>query len=207
VFQERGVKPLDGMLSSLQANAHPFTDRALLPNVIADMVSQKVTKGEWANDWNNSLSVHMPTKPYGEAGDRANGMRPVRVFHVEVKNNHRWKMALNCYAVLEAIENAETHQPVPLETIELKWAGSLLPSLFIGPASSRRFDAFLMRSDQPSEVHFYTFCDSTEFYPKVPGPGTYLLRYGVYSSNFPATRRTFKLSHPGNMDGLKLEET
>jgi hypothetical protein len=37
VFQEKGVNQLDGMLSCLQANAHPFTDRALLLNVIADM--------------------------------------------------------------------------------------------------------------------------------------------------------------------------
>jgi hypothetical protein len=95
---------------------------------------------------------------------------------------------------------------VAVQTVEFKWAGSPLPSVFIAPNSSRRFDALKVAFQKPAEVHFNVFCDSTEFYPSVPSVGTYLLRYGVYSSNFPGTHRTFKLSHPGNMDGLKLEE-
>src|SRR5437773_503907 len=35
-FQEKGVKEDDGILRFLQANASPFKDRHLLPNVVAD---------------------------------------------------------------------------------------------------------------------------------------------------------------------------
>src|ERR1700733_11674436 len=40
-FQENGVKTDDGVLRFLQANATPFTDRNLLPNVIADEVQRR----------------------------------------------------------------------------------------------------------------------------------------------------------------------
>ena len=205
VFQEKGVKALDGMLSCLQANAHSFTDRPLLTNVIADLIAQKISKGEWSTGWKNSLSLHMPKKPYGDAHNPSLGLI-LRHFYVEVRNDHRTKVAQNCYVVLEAIQNATSGAQVPVQTVELKWAGSLLPSVFIAPNSPRRFDALKVAFQKPSEIHFNTFSDSTEFYPSVPGVGTYLITYGVYASNFPPTRRSFRLVHPGNMDGLALEE-
>lgn len=205
VFQEKGVKPLDGMLSCLQANAHSFTDRAFLPNVIADMITQKTSTGEWASKWKNALSMHMPQKPFGDAHNADIGMI-LRHFHIEVRNNHRTKTAQNCYVTLESIVDAGSGDRIAVQTVEFKWAGTTLPSVFIAPASSRRFDALKVAFQKPAEIHFNVFSDSTEFYPSVPGVGTYLLTYGVYASNFPAIHRTFKLSHPGNMDGLKLEE-
>jgi hypothetical protein len=205
VFQEKGVKPLDGMLSCLQANAQPFTDRALLPNVIADMITQKVAKDDWSPVWKNALSLHIPRKQFGDAHNVTTGMK-LRHFHIEVRNNHRTKAAQNCYVILESIMHEVSRVQVAVQTVEFKWAGTTLPSVFIAPNSSRRFDALKVSFQKPTEIHFNVFCDSTEFYPSVPGIGTYLLTYGVYSSEFPAVRRTFKLSHPGNMDGLKLEE-
>ena len=40
-FQEEGIKSNDGMLQILQANATPFKDRHLLPNVIADEIRRR----------------------------------------------------------------------------------------------------------------------------------------------------------------------
>jgi hypothetical protein len=40
-FQEKGVKQDDGLVRFLQANATVFTDRNLLPNVIADEVQRR----------------------------------------------------------------------------------------------------------------------------------------------------------------------
>ncbi len=40
-FQEKGVKPDDGIIRFLQANAIPFSDRELLPSVVADQVRQR----------------------------------------------------------------------------------------------------------------------------------------------------------------------
>jgi hypothetical protein len=205
VFQEMGVKPLDGMLSCLHANAHPFTDRALLPNVIADMIAQKTNKGEWSVSWKNTLSLHMPPKPFGDALNLQNQFT-FRHFHIEARNNHRTKTAQNCYVTLESLVDAGSGERIAVQTVEFKWAGTTLPSVFIAPASSRRFDALKVAFQKPAEIHFNVFCDSTEFYPSVPGVGTYLLTYGVYAGNFPAIHRSFKLSHPGNMEGLTLEE-
>jgi hypothetical protein len=205
IFQEKGVRPLDGMLSCLHANALPFTDRESLPNLIADMITQKTSNGGWSSNWKNTLSMHMPQKPSGDALNMQRGLI-FRHFHIEVRNNHRIKVAQNCYVILESIEDVLTGVRRPIQAIEFKWAGTLLPGVFIAPNASRRFDALKVSPQEPAKIEFDTFCDSTEFYPSLPSVGSFMLTFGIYSSNFPAAHRTFKLSHPGNMDGLKLEE-
>jgi hypothetical protein len=50
-FQERGVKRDDGILRFLQANATAFTDRHLLPNVIADEIQRRA----WTPHTRNEL--------------------------------------------------------------------------------------------------------------------------------------------------------
>src|SRR5438552_11625918 len=49
-FQEKGVRPHDGILRFLQANCTPFTDRHLLPNVIADAVQERNWNSNFRND-------------------------------------------------------------------------------------------------------------------------------------------------------------
>jgi hypothetical protein len=205
VFQEKGVMERDGMLSCIQGNAHSFADRAQLPNVIADMIRKKTDNGKWSSTWKNALSLHMPRKPFVDAHNSKYNIT-YRNFHLEVRNNHRRKVALNCYAILEAITNAANGEAIPVQTVEFKWAGTILPSVFIAANSSRRFDALKVALDVPSKILFNTYCDSSEFYPSVPGFGTYHLTYGVYSSNFSSAHRTFKLSHPGNLENLHLVE-
>lgn len=50
-FQERGVKPTDGLLQFLQTNCIPFTDKHTLPNLVADLVRQR----GWDPTWRNEL--------------------------------------------------------------------------------------------------------------------------------------------------------
>lgn len=206
ILQETGVKPLDGMLSCLQANAQQFSDRAWLPNGVADLVVQKIAKGEWGTSWKSCLSLHLPKKVYSDAHDLGKGLT-FRFAHIEVKNNHRTKVAHSCYVVLEAIKNAATGEEIPVQTIEFKWAGSTLANVFIAPNASRRFDAFKIPHQRPSEVLFNIFCDSTEFCPRIPGLGVFFITYGVYSANFPVERRMFRLNHSGILDTASLEES
>jgi hypothetical protein len=56
-FQESGVKQDDGIIRFLEANSISFTDRNLLPNVIADKVQER----GWDPHWKNELVLeHAP---------------------------------------------------------------------------------------------------------------------------------------------------
>jgi hypothetical protein len=127
-FQEKGVKPIDGLLQFLQTNPIPFTDKHTLPNLVADFVRQR----GWDSTWRNELVLEA-SSPVDTATAKA--------FHVSVRNRHREKLAVNCFAYLEsAIKLPDTR--IPLETIEFKWAATRLPSVSIAAGGTRLFDAF-----------------------------------------------------------------
>jgi hypothetical protein len=88
-FQETGVKRDDGILRFLQANAIQFSDRHLLPNVVAD----KIRERKWDPHWRNELVLERndPTQ-HGDAKMCVRDEpRMARFFHIGVLNRHRSK--------------------------------------------------------------------------------------------------------------------
>jgi len=204
-FQEIGVKQMDGIMSFLQANATPFTDRSLLASVIADKVNQR----RWAPHWRNELELSRDPTQFGDA-DReeqtAEGRRQYkgRFFHIDVRNRHFDKAATNCYVYLSRVCNLGTAQEIPLKTIEFKWAGYMLPNAHILPNQSRRFDAFWIAHRNPGQLEFNVFSDSTEYVPRIGAEGRYRLDYVVVSDNFPPARGTFTLNLSDSLDRTTL---
>jgi len=203
-FQENGVKKDDGILRFLQANATPFTDRNLLPNVIAD----KVQELKWNPSSRNEL-VLVREKPLcvdaTDIGVAGGELR--RFFHVEVRNLHHKKTATNCYVYLEGATKL-TRPPAKISfgSVESKWAGYILPNAHILPNSGRRFDALFIAHHRPTEVRFPTFTDSSEFgCPPLRGAGEYKLCYAVVSDNFPITRGSLTLTLSERLDDTKLK--
>jgi hypothetical protein len=202
-FQEKGVKQDDGILRFLQANAIRFTDRNLLPNVIAD----EVKKRNWNPHSKNELVLECPdlkrfvdVQVFGTSELR-------RFFYVGVHNWHHHKTATNCYAYLEkAIKLGNPPAEIPFESVELKWAGYTHPNAHILPQRDRRFDAFFVAHRQPAEVGFVAFSDAPSLFghPPIHHPGEYELRYAVVSDNFPIARASFVLSLSDTLDLTKL---
>jgi len=62
-FQELGVKQDNGIIRFLRANAISFTDRSLLPNVIADKVQER----GWAPHWRKELVLKREPKQFSDA--------------------------------------------------------------------------------------------------------------------------------------------
>jgi hypothetical protein len=60
-FQEKGVKPLDGLIQFLQANTVEFVDRNLLPDTVAKIVRQ-----HWKPNWRNELVLEASPNPRPE---------------------------------------------------------------------------------------------------------------------------------------------
>jgi hypothetical protein len=189
-FQEQGVKPTDGLMQFMQTNAISFTDKKLLPNAVADIVRER-----WNPSWRNELVLGAPqfvdnVAAYDSAGQSL-GMG--KCFHVNVRNRHREKLALNCCVYLEsAIKRPDTD--IPLRTIEFKWAGTRLPSVGIAAGTTRLFDAFWILHTQPNRVLFQVHTDSVEYIPLLPQDiGEYELSYLVTAENFPPARGRFIL--------------
>jgi hypothetical protein len=195
-FQEKGVKKNDGLLQSLQANLIQFTDRHLLPNVIADEVQRR----HWDPEWRGELVLEREQGQFTDAnrleqplGQQA-GLIQGRFFHIDVRNRHRDKTAMNCYAYLEKAINLDTSVEIPLRAVEFKWAGLVLPNAHIPPGKARRFDAFWIPHHLPTKLQFNVYSDATDYIPHIEGEGRYEFSYLVLADNFPASRASFILS-------------
>jgi hypothetical protein len=143
--------------------------------------------------WRNELVLEAPQFVDSVAAHDGAGqfLGMAKCFHVNVRNHHREKLALNCCVYLEsAIKYPDTN--IPQKTIELKWAGTRWPSVGIAARTSRLFDAFHILYAQPTNVLFQAHTDSTEYIPRIPQDvGEYVLSYLVTAENFPPARRRF----------------
>jgi hypothetical protein len=214
VLQESGVKVRDGMMGAFQANALIFQDSEELPSLVREIVGQKIANGEWSPGWKNGLALELPSNhmTVAQSMDHSGNHVVHAFYHIEVRNLHRRKTALNCCVFLEKAAQVGKDAPLPIRPIEFKWAGSPLPNVLIGPQASRKFDAFKkpcmarigqivlsnpLLEDDPVLVglEFNAFCDSTEFLPRIYERGTFDLTYSVYSSNFPLSSATFRIEN------------
>jgi len=167
-FQESGVKPLDGILGFLQANAIPFTDRAELPKPNHGKKYRNESEKAFGNH-SGRIYWHLDVMPtqFSDANriQQIPGQQPAsfpaRFFHIDVYNRHRSKIATNCYAYLEKARNVQTCKEIAFKTVEYKWAGYILPNAIILPKQTRRLDAFWVAHTAPTKLYFNAFVDST----------------------------------------------
>jgi hypothetical protein len=194
-LQEEGVKQLDGLLHFMQTNASIFIDKGRLPEQIAEAIR----KAKWNPSWKNELLLHAP-----QPKDSLNGFK---CFHVQVRNQHSDKVALNCSGYLERIvklPNVEIE--LPDEKLECKWAATAMPRISIPARSARKYDAAQIRYIDPVIVSFPTITDSPGYTPTIPyEPGRYELSYLVTSDNFPVKRGIFILDVRATVAETTLE--
>jgi hypothetical protein len=193
---------LEGVLSFVQGNCTKFSDRNKLLPSIADKVS-KTWQPYWldqiritrdSSQFADGLHIH-PQFPKG---------RPVRYFHLDVKNDHLSKTAFNCYAYLEKISDVKTGKAVDLKLVEFKWRGVVFPNIVIPHKSSRELDAFFVYHDSPAQLHLGAFTDSPEHMKLLPA-GQYELTFVVHLQNFGVTSSTFKLHvGGGNLNDIQF---
>lgn len=184
-FQQKGVKRLDGMLGIFQANAIQFDNI----NDVPKMVRQQVTRVGWRPDWRNALRIVRNPSEFDDADIVNQPGRPrARFLHLTVENLNPHKLAVNCVAYVEAIEDLKKNTPLRFRTAELKWAGYTLPNAAIMPAANRELDAFFVLHTNPQAIHFNCFTDSGYFMRPIQGPGQFQIDYVIVSENFPQAR-------------------
>ena len=185
-FQQQGVKKLDGMMQALQLNCEEFESH----DQLFEKIQEKIKSGIWRPNWSNKLCLcRDPKECGGSSGD------PPRIFHVDVKNLHLRKTAIQCRAYLDEIVNLETNEKIPFDTFQLKWAGTTIPDVNIRPKKTNSFDAFYIKENEPTRLQWmgFSFADTEKVCPNVNGPGKYLFTFVVVSHNFPEVRTQFIL--------------
>jgi len=205
-FQQKGVKQEDGIMRYLQANSIQFTDKHLL----ADVVGGEIQKRGWNPSWKNALKMERESGQYMDlVRPGPNGRTiPVRFFHIIVRNLHPHKTAINCYAYLAKAKNLSTGAEIPLETVEFKWAGYVMPNANISSFSQRALDAVWFDRPNPSKPRFSTYSDSGRYLPEfsISGKGMYELTYLVVSENFQPCTSTFTLQVGDKIEDFRLEQ-
>jgi hypothetical protein len=210
-FQEKGVKTDDGILKFLQTNATPFTDRKLLPNVIADQVQRR----KWSSTLRNELVLERDERgqhvdhyvqPSASTVLQLQYLPQRRFYYINVRNLHDHKTAMNCYVYLERVSRlGASVATIPFGSVELKWSGYTLPNAHILPQTSRPFDAIAIFHTTPTAPGLVTFSDSMGFgYLPIDVAGEYELSYAVVSDNFPIVRASFSLNLSAKLDDTTL---
>lgn len=190
LFQEVGVRRLDGIMQFLQGNCQEFSDR----NSLVAAVLAEITKRGWRSGWRGELALE---RENGQFGDESHAGRTVRYFHLKVSNCHISQTALNCYAFLEHVIDLSSNKSLDLKLVEYKWRGVPFPNVVIPYGSFRELDAMLAYHDNPGTINLCSFSDSPRHIHQIFNPGTYRLTFAVHSQNFPCTRRDFILTNPG----------
>lgn len=205
-FQENGVKPEDGILRFLQANAIQFTDRDSLPSIICN----KVQVMEWNPNWKNQLIMEIPDPPFRDVPDTA-ANKVKRCFHIQVRNLHLHKPAINCSVYLEKIIDLTKNTEIAIETTGIKWRGAISPNTAIAPMSYRNFNVFWIYQNCSLEhISFEGLTDTTDIFENIPtlfGFKDIELTYIVLSANFRLLRKTIRLHIDNNIEEIKLYAT
>jgi hypothetical protein len=194
-FQEAGLEKYTGVIGILQANAFEFQDRSTLCAAIATEVAKR-----WKPDWRVHLMIERDANQF--ASERHNHPaypegRPVRYYHLAIRNPHIRKTAFGCHAYVNRITNRTSGLDLLIKTVEYKWRGVGFPSVIIPPMVTRELDAFFVYEDRPSELLMGCFSDSPSHMRPHLEPGQYHITFAIHSENFPDIERTFVLEFDG----------
>ena len=198
-FHEKGFIPEDGIMGVLQGNSYEFTDRHFLK----DVVIKRATERGWVSERQNELLLNRKEDQFVDTHDANIGK--YRVFHVKVENRHKTKPAIGCYTYLEQIINTLNSEIIFPETVEVKWTGYNFPMANIVPQSHRSFDALFVRFDEPNIARPLVLTNYAGYWPSLPGPGEYILKFLVLAENFPPARIRLKLRLGTNLDDAYLQ--
>ncbi|WP_009959111.1 hypothetical protein [Verrucomicrobium spinosum] len=194
-FQEKGVEPLQGIVGAVLANSTPFGDREHLARIIRSTVFEKLETGEWCLESGNQLQMSV-TPQNGDLADWAGGIKVLH-YHIRIQNPHRQRPATSCFAYIQRITDKLNGEDLPIYTCELKWEGTPLQGIRIGPGGMRGLDAFVAQTAPDHSLVFKPCTDAVNHIVQLTGPHQLQVTYVVTSNEFPDTTGTFEIDYDG----------
>jgi len=216
-IRQKGIKR-DGVLNYIQQEFKSFNDEEELYNIIEKKLEN------WPSDWKNKLSMAVGdvTKEFINRSflyrlKDGEEIHPICDFyHINVQNEHHRKIARNCYGYVTKIINMGTNESLfekPLKSIEVKWAGSMLPNATILNKKNRELDAFfaviderVIKETKHPIIAFNTLTDSDEYRYRITKKGCYEITYLVISDNFRQEEKKFYLELGNTAGDIKFTD-
>ncbi len=203
LLQEKGVRALDGMMSVFQGNSICFRSRAELPKLVEDTVRERMRTGLWSpsNRRRLQLSAGKPMREVLRTDGQVADFFPIRV-----ENLHHKKTAENAVVFLEKIVQAETSTLLFNRPLEIKWGGSILPSLMIPPGGERPADGFYLLHKDPGTPRFNTvWTDYGGYVPRICQPGVFHCTYCVRSTSFAPAWAEFRVTTGESVEAASFQ--
>lgn len=194
-FQEKGVEPLHGIVGAVLANSTPFGDREHLARLIRSTVSEKLESGEWCLESGNQLKMSA-TPQDQDLAHWPDGWEVLH-YHIRIANPHCTRPATSCFAYIQKISDKLTGRDLPIYTCELKWEGTPLQGIRIGPGSMRGLDAFVVQAAPDRSLIFKPCTDAVNHIVQLKGPQRLEVTYVVTSNEFPDAASTFNIDYDG----------
>jgi hypothetical protein len=200
-YQNESIKNSDGMLGSIQLNAIKFSDDDIRD--LPEKIESKIIEQGWSNHWKNKLQASVsPSFMVVKQYDNIDGT----FYHLKVENLHKDKIARNCTATIKSIIDLTNRKDITSETVELKWAGTIIHSVSIMPQTFRLLDAFFVKHNTPSTIQFLSYADSPYHLPGISGTTNYEITYLILSENFlPIEIKTF-IGIKGDIETIDFHE-
>lgn len=201
-FREVGVEPLTGVIGVVMANSISFQHRAELPNKVYEEVLRKLKENEWSKTSQNRLQI-TAAQDNGKIDEQTNPetqrVRRLSHYHINVANLHHRKAATNCFAYVEEIFDLRKGvRAGPTYTCELKWEGTMLQGVRIGPESKRGVDSFIVLHEQGGQrLAFWPQTDANNHIHYFDPGSELLVTYIVSSDEFPLARQRFRIVFSG----------
>ena len=84
-----------------------------------------------------------------------------------------------------------------VDRTDLKWATQMGYTRNIAPGETVPFDAFVLDEQNPHHVYMHSLSDTHPRLPIISQIGRYMLRYQIYSENFPVSEFRIELNLTG----------
>ncbi len=198
-FREEGVRR-EGIAWGQQLNGSEFKHRHALPDLVKEVVKEKIRKKEWNPAWKAQLSLNRSPEQFGGPADKS-----LHIYHVQVTNQHWLRTAHGCRTLLWKAEEINTKNVLTTHTFELKWEGIKLPEVVIVPGGRRSFDAFEIRRAHPTLLEWTMyFTDTEDVWPKITKSGIYRFEFIVAPENFWNVWAAFELDLQPRIEDTRL---
>ena len=185
-FRQKSVGR-EGLSSFMLSNVPEFLEDSELPDLLRQELA---VRDDWKPHWRKVLKVSRPDP--AERDHMITGNQPTKFFHLIVENLHISKMALGCTAYIEKIRDAKTGGEIEFQSAEIKWAGTVLPSVPIPPKAKRDLDACCVLDVASQSICWVSYSDSGKYMTPIKGRNVDVT-YVILSDNFPPSRCTIRI--------------
>ncbi len=180
-LQQENVK-LEGIGKYLLSNAIPFTSKIDVPSIVEDVIVQK----GWNTSYSRHLTLGLPRYAgVFQYGDHT-GVSTDHIWHLLIKNFRYDIAAFDSVVRLNAIVDPNGNVVQSRDRNFLKWAGKKTAySATILPRDECNIDLFALDESNNSLLRLHSEEDNPPRQPIITAPGTYILKYQLFSKGFP----------------------